>query len=68
MAALAHGNRGMMLTNAVDEETRHVAVTLARERYVRFNRMHANEKRSGRCRSSCLSDDPRVVSRYPTVG
>jgi len=44
VAALAHGNRGRVPTNAVDEETRQQIVTLATARYVRFNQVHLTEQ------------------------
>ena len=40
VAALAHGNRGKVPTNAVDEETRQAVVRLASTRYVGFNQVH----------------------------
>jgi len=44
VAALAHGNRGTVPTNAVDEETRQQIVTLATERYKGFNQVHLTEQ------------------------
>jgi transposase len=44
VAALAHGNRGKVPTNAVDEETRRTVVTLATERYKGFNQVHLTEQ------------------------
>jgi len=44
VAALAHGNRGRVPTNAVDEETRRMVVTLATERYKGFNQVHLTEQ------------------------
>jgi len=44
VAALAHGNRGRVPTNAVDEETRRMVVTLASERYKGFNQVHLTEQ------------------------
>ncbi|HCG00828.1 MAG TPA: hypothetical protein DEV93_09840, partial [Chloroflexi bacterium] len=44
VAALAHGNRGKVPTNAVDEETRQAVVTLASTRYVGFNQVHLTEQ------------------------
>ena len=44
VAALAHGNRGRVPSNAVDEETRQAVVTFARARYVGFNQVHLTEQ------------------------
>jgi transposase len=44
IAALAHGNRGKVPTNAVDEGTRRTVITLATERYVGFNQVHLTEQ------------------------
>ncbi len=44
IAALVHGNRGRVPTNAVDEETRRMVVTLATERYTGFNQVHLTEQ------------------------
>jgi len=43
VAALAHGNRGKVATNAVDEETRQAVVILATGKYVGFNQVHLTE-------------------------
>ncbi len=45
-AALVHGNRGRVPTNAVDEETRRMVVTLATQRYGGFNQVHLTEQLS----------------------
>jgi transposase len=44
VAALAHGNRGKVATNAVDEETRQQIVILATGKYVGFNQVHLTEQ------------------------
>jgi transposase len=44
VAALAHGNRGRVPSNAVGEETRQQIVRLATERYVGFNQVHLTEQ------------------------
>src|SRR5258708_32489525 len=44
VAALAHGNRGQVASNAVDEETRHAVVALATEKYPGFNQVHLTEQ------------------------
>ena len=48
VAALAHGNRGRVPSNAVAEETRQAVVTLATEQYVGFNQVHLTEQLSER--------------------
>ena len=44
IAALMHGNRGIVPMNAVDEETRQQVVMLASTRYVGFNQVHLTEQ------------------------
>ncbi len=44
IAAMAHGNRGKVPINAVDEETRQAVVALASTRYVGFNQVHLTEQ------------------------
>jgi len=44
VAALAHGNRGRVPRNAVNEEIRHAVVTLATGKYVGFNQVHLTEQ------------------------
>ncbi len=44
VAALAHGNRGKVPINGVDEETRQAVVALASTRYVGFNQVHLTEQ------------------------
>src|SRR5947209_9192202 len=44
VAALAHGNRGRVPTNAVAEGTRRTVVTLATTRYQGFNQVHLTEQ------------------------
>ncbi len=44
VAALAHGNRGKVATNAVDEETRQAVVILATGKYGGFNQVHLTEQ------------------------
>lgn len=44
IAALVHGNRGIVPMNAVDEETRQQVVMLASTRYVGFNQVHLTEQ------------------------
>jgi transposase len=44
VAALVHGNRGKVPTNAVDEETRQRIIALATGKYVGFNQVHLTEQ------------------------
>lgn len=44
VAALAHGNRGKVPTNAVDAETRQQIVILATGKYLGFNQVHLTEQ------------------------
>jgi transposase len=44
VAALAHGNRGKVASNAVEEETRQAVVALATGRYKGFNQVHLTEQ------------------------
>ena len=44
VAALAHGNRGRVPINAVDEKTRQAIVALATGRYNGFNQVHLTEQ------------------------
>ncbi len=47
VAALAHGNRGRVPINAVDEKTRQAVVALATGRYNGFNQVHLTEQLGG---------------------
>jgi transposase len=44
VAALAHGNRGAVPSNAVDKETRQAVIALATGKYVGFNQVHLTEQ------------------------
>jgi len=68
VAALAHGNRGRVPTNAVDEETRQAVVTLATGRYKGFNQVHLTEQLGERERIALSRSSVRRILGAAGIG